>query len=78
VCPLTSKLAACSSLFQLLKNIESKLTLSEEEHVHLMLYGDSQKVMEGFEILHGEFPLEGDMVCCTSVALDSVRALSST
>jgi hypothetical protein len=42
-----------------LKNVESKLTLSEEEHVSLMLYGDSQKMMEGAEILYGEFPLEG-------------------
>jgi hypothetical protein len=42
-----------------LKNIEGKLTLSEEEPSHLMLYGDSQKMMEGLEIIHGEFPLEG-------------------
>jgi hypothetical protein len=42
-----------------LKIVESKLTLSEEEPVHLMLYRDSQKMMEGPEILHGEFPLEG-------------------
>jgi hypothetical protein len=42
-----------------LKNIESKLTLSEEEPVRLILYRDSQKMMEGSEILHGEFPLEG-------------------
>jgi hypothetical protein len=42
-----------------LKNIESKLTLSEEELVRLMLYGDSRKMMEGSEILHGEFPFEG-------------------
>jgi hypothetical protein len=36
-----------------LKNIESKLTLSEEEPVCLMLYKDSQKMMEGPEIFHG-------------------------
>jgi hypothetical protein len=42
-----------------LKNIESKLTLNEEEHVCLMLYRDSQKMMEESEILHGEFLLEG-------------------
>jgi hypothetical protein len=42
-----------------LKNIENKLTLSEEESVRLMLYGDSQKMMEWPDILHGEFPLEG-------------------
>jgi hypothetical protein len=38
-----------------LKNIESKLTLSEEEIVRLMLYEDSQKMMEGSKELHGEF-----------------------
>jgi hypothetical protein len=43
----------------LLKNVEVKLTLSEEELVSLMLYGDFQEMMEGPEILHGEFPLEG-------------------
>jgi hypothetical protein len=43
----------------LLNNIGSKLTLSEEEPVHLMLYRDSQKMMKGSEILRGEFPLEG-------------------
>jgi hypothetical protein len=32
-----------------LKNIESKLTLSEEEPVCLMLYGDSQKMMGGMK-----------------------------
>jgi hypothetical protein len=42
-----------------LKNIESKLTLSEEESASLMLYGDPQEMMEGPEILHGEFLLEG-------------------
>jgi hypothetical protein len=42
-----------------LKNIESKLTLSEEEPIQLILHGDSQKMMEGSEVLHGEFPLEG-------------------
>jgi hypothetical protein len=42
-----------------LMNIESKLTLSEEEPVGLMLYRDSQEMMEGPKILHGEFPLEG-------------------
>jgi hypothetical protein len=43
----------------LLKNIESNLTLSEEEPIRLMLYGDSRKMMEGSEVLHGEFSLEG-------------------
>jgi hypothetical protein len=41
-----------------LKNIESKLTLSEEEIVRLMLYEDSQKMMEGSKELHGEFQLK--------------------
>jgi hypothetical protein len=56
-----------------LKNVESKLTLSEEEPVNPMLYGDSQKIMEGLEILHCEFPLEDR---CD--ALDVVRTMSST
>jgi hypothetical protein len=42
-----------------LKNIKSKLMLSEEEPVRRMLYRDSQKMMEGSEVLHGELPLEG-------------------
>jgi hypothetical protein len=58
-----------------LKNIESKLTLSEEEHIHLMLYGDSQKMMEEPEVLHGEFPLEGRygllQKCCTGCGEDN-------
>jgi hypothetical protein len=43
----------------LLKNIESKLTLSEEDPINVILYGDSQEMMEGPEILHGEFLLQG-------------------
>jgi hypothetical protein len=42
-----------------LKNIKSKLTLSEEVSASLMLYGDPQEIMEGPEILHGEFLLKG-------------------
>jgi hypothetical protein len=42
-----------------LRNIVSKLTLSEKELVHLMLYGDSHKMIEGSDVLHDEFPLEG-------------------
>jgi hypothetical protein len=42
-----------------LKNIEGKLTLSEEEPVSLMLYRDFVEMMEGSEILHSEFLLEG-------------------
>jgi hypothetical protein len=42
-----------------LKNIKSKLTLSEEESTSLMLYGDPQEMMDGPEILYGEFLLEG-------------------
>jgi hypothetical protein len=41
-----------------LKNIESKLTLNEEESASLMLYGDAQEMMEEPEILHDEFLLE--------------------
>jgi hypothetical protein len=33
--------------------------MSEEEPVSLMLYGDSQEMIEGPKILHGEFSLEG-------------------
>jgi hypothetical protein len=59
-----------------LKNIKSKLTLSEEEPIHLMLYGDSQKMMEGPEIIHTEFPLEGRygllQKCCTGCGEDNV------
>jgi hypothetical protein len=40
-------------------DVESKLMLSEEATGRLMLYGDSQKMMEGAEILHDEFPLDG-------------------
>jgi hypothetical protein len=32
--------------------------LSEEEHVRLILYRDSQQMMEGSKVLHGEFTLE--------------------
>jgi hypothetical protein len=45
---------ACS-----LKNVKSKLMLSKEEPASLILYGDSQEMMEGSEIIHGKFPLEG-------------------
>jgi hypothetical protein len=59
-----------------LKNIESKLTLSEEESASLMLYGDPQEMMEGPEILHGEFLLEGRhgllQKCCTESGEDNV------
>jgi hypothetical protein len=44
------------------KNIESKLALSEKETVCLMLYGDSQKMMEGSLVLHGESHLRVDMI----------------
>jgi hypothetical protein len=59
-----------------LKNVESKLMLSEEELVSLMLYGDSQKMMEGPEILHDEFPLECKygmlQKCCAGCNEDNV------
>jgi hypothetical protein len=42
-----------------MQNIKSKLSPSEEEPICLMLYGDSQKMIEGSEVLHGEFSLEG-------------------
>jgi hypothetical protein len=59
-----------------LKNIESKLMLSEEESVHLMVYGDSKKIMEESEVLHGELPLEGRYgllhMCCARCGEDNV------
>jgi hypothetical protein len=42
-----------------LKNIESKLTLREEELMCLMLYEGYQKMMEELEILHSEILLDG-------------------
>jgi hypothetical protein len=60
----------------MLKDIKSKLALSEEEPICLMLYGDTQKVMEGFKVLHGEFPLEGRygvlQKCCARCSEDNV------
>jgi hypothetical protein len=41
----------------MLKDVESKLALSEEESISLMLYGDPQKVVKRAEV-HGEFLLE--------------------
>jgi hypothetical protein len=59
-----------------LKNIKSKLTLSEEELMRLMLYRDSQKMMVEFEVLRGEFPLEDRygllQKCCTGWGDDNV------
>jgi hypothetical protein len=58
------------------KNVESKLTLSEEEPVSLILYGDSQEMMEGPEILYGEFSLKGRyglvQNCCAGCGEDNV------
>jgi hypothetical protein len=60
----------------MLKDIKSKPELSEEEFVHLMLYGDPQKVMEGSEVFHGEFSLEGRygvlQKCCVVCDEDNV------
>jgi hypothetical protein len=42
-----------------LKDVKSVLVLREEELIWSLLYGDSQEVMEGSEILHGELSLEG-------------------
>jgi hypothetical protein len=50
--------------------------LSEEELVRLMLYRDSQKMMEGSEALHGKFLLEGRygllQKCCAGCSVDNV------
>jgi hypothetical protein len=60
----------------MLKDIKSILTLSEEEPVRLMLYGDPQKVMERSEVLHCEFPLEGIygvlQKCCAGCDEDNI------
>jgi hypothetical protein len=41
-----------------------------------MLYRDPQKVMEGSEVLHGDFPLEGRyrvmQKCCVGCGEDNV------
>jgi hypothetical protein len=62
---------ACS-----LKNVKSKLMLSKEEPVNLILYGDSQEMMEGLEIIHGKFPLEGRygllQKCCVGCSENNV------
>jgi hypothetical protein len=59
-----------------LKNIKSKLTLSKEEPIRLMLYVDSQKIMEGPKIFHDEFPLESryglSQKCCVGCGEDNV------
>jgi hypothetical protein len=57
VCPLASNRLAVHHASSL-KNIESKLMPSEEELIHLMLYINSQKMMEGSEVLYSEFSLE--------------------
>jgi hypothetical protein len=50
--------------------------LSEEESVRLMLYGESHKMMEGSEVLHGKFLLEGRygllQKCCTGCSENTV------
>jgi hypothetical protein len=60
----------------MLKNIKSKLALSEEELIRLMFYGDVQKVMEESEVLHGELLLEGRygllQKCYTGCGKDNV------
>jgi hypothetical protein len=42
----------------MLRDVESELTLSEEESICLILYGDPQKLVKRAEVIHGEFPLE--------------------
>jgi hypothetical protein len=58
-----------------LKNIESKLMLSEEETVRLMFYGDSQEIIEGPKIIRCEFPLKSiyglPQKCCTRCGEDN-------
>jgi hypothetical protein len=58
-----------------LKDIKSILVLSDKGFACLMLYGAPQKVMEGSEVLHGDFPLEGRygmlQKCCTGCGEDN-------
>jgi hypothetical protein len=58
-----------------LKDIKSILVLSEKGFARLMLYGGPQKVMEGSEVLHGDFPLEGRygvlQKCCAGCGEDN-------
>jgi hypothetical protein len=61
-----------------LKNIESKLTLSEEEIIHVMLYRNPPKMMEGPRSFMMNSHLMVDMVCCRSATLNAVRIKSST
>jgi hypothetical protein len=42
-----------------LKDVQSKLALSEEESINLRLYGDPQKMAKRVDVLHDEFLLEG-------------------
>jgi hypothetical protein len=52
------------------------LILSEEETIRLMLYRDSQEIIEGSEILRCEFLLEGRygllQKCCTGCGEDNI------
>jgi hypothetical protein len=59
-----------------LKDIDSELVLSEEEFICLMLYGDSQKMVERSFMVNSR--LSANMVCCRSVVVDVVSTMSST
>jgi hypothetical protein len=61
-----------------LKDIKSKLVLSEEESICLMLYGDPKKMVKRTEVLQCEFPLEGRYGVLRSTVLDALSTVSST
>jgi hypothetical protein len=60
-----------------LKNIDNKLTLSEEGPIRLMLYGDSRKWWRGPGSFMANSRLRAYMVCYRSVVLNAVKIMSS-
>jgi hypothetical protein len=61
-----------------LKDVNSELSLSEEESICLMLYRDPQKWWRGSRSFMANSRLGADMVCCRSTVLDAVSTMSST
>jgi hypothetical protein len=59
-----------------LNDDESKLVLSEEESIDLMLYGDLQKMVMRLRSIMTNSRLRPDMWCCRSIMLDAVNAVS--
>jgi hypothetical protein len=59
MCPRVLRLAWRVHHASALKDVESKLVLSEEESIYLLLYGDPQKKVKRDEVLHDKFMLDG-------------------